>query len=52
MSERLAPEGRILVGGEWVEGSGAEIVATDPADGTTVATLAGAVPAEIGRAHV
>ncbi len=50
MSERLAPEGRILVGGEWVEGSGAEIVATDPADGTTVATLAGAVPADVDRA--
>jgi betaine-aldehyde dehydrogenase len=47
MSDRLAPEGRILVGGEWVEGTGAEIVATDPADGSTVATLAGAVPADV-----
>lgn len=47
MSDRLAPEGRILVGGEWVEGAGDEIVATDPADGSTVATLAGAVPADV-----
>ncbi|MCR1785711.1 aldehyde dehydrogenase [Nocardioides carbamazepini] len=44
---RLAPKGRILVGGAWVTGSGEDIVATDPADGSTVATLAGATPADV-----
>ncbi|WP_418061247.1 aldehyde dehydrogenase family protein [Pimelobacter simplex] len=50
MTDRLAPQGRILVGGEWVVGSGADLVATDPADGTTVATLAGATPADVDTA--
>ncbi|TYB48180.1 aldehyde dehydrogenase family protein [Actinomadura chibensis] len=47
---RLAPAGRVLVGGEWVEGRGAELVSRDPADGTVVARLPAAAPADVDAA--
>ncbi|TDB88679.1 aldehyde dehydrogenase family protein [Actinomadura sp. KC216] len=47
---RLAPAGRILVGGEWVEGHGAELVSHDPADGTVVARLPAAAPVDVDTA--
>ncbi|MGW6454616.1 aldehyde dehydrogenase [Streptomyces sp. NPDC055078] len=48
--ERLAPPGRILVGGEWTEGRGAELTTTDPADGSILAAFAGAAPEDVDEA--
>ncbi len=44
------PKGALFVGGEWEEGSGAEIVSTFPADGTVNRVLRGASEADGLRA--
>ncbi|MBO9521518.1 MAG: aldehyde dehydrogenase [Nocardioidaceae bacterium] len=47
---RLAPAGKILAGGRWVEGSGTVLTSTNPADGSVVATLAAAGVADVETA--
>lgn len=47
---RIAPAGRILVGGEWVDGRGEEIESINPADGTVVARVVGADPVDVDEA--
>ncbi|RKS76505.1 betaine-aldehyde dehydrogenase [Actinomadura pelletieri DSM 43383] len=46
----LAPPGHILVGGEWVEGHGAELISHDPADGTAIAVLPAADATDVDTA--
>jgi acyl-CoA reductase-like NAD-dependent aldehyde dehydrogenase len=44
------PQGRLFVGGEWIESGGGGRAIVDPSRGTVVATAAEAGPAEIERA--
>ena len=50
MSDRLAPQDRLYIGGEWRRGRGAEIVSHLPADGSLNARLSGASPEDVDLA--
>jgi gamma-glutamyl-gamma-aminobutyraldehyde dehydrogenase len=44
------PPGRLLIGGEWVDGSGDPLPVLSPIDGAQLTTLAGATAADVARA--